>query len=40
MLMTLMLSLFSFTLLYVAFLRSRYAYAVERDARAARLERA
>jgi heme exporter protein C len=40
MLMTLMISLFSFTLLYVAFLRSRYAYAVERDARTARLEHA
>jgi heme exporter protein C len=40
MLMTLMISLFSFTLLYVAFLRSRYAYAVERDARTVRLEHA
>ena len=40
MLMTLMLSLFSFTLLYFAFLRSRYAYAVERDALSARLEHA
>ena len=40
MLLTLMVSLFSFTLLYFAFLRSRYAYAVERDARAARLEHA
>jgi heme exporter protein C len=40
MLMTLLISLFSFTLLYVAFLRSRYAYAVERDARTARLEHA
>lgn len=40
MLLTLMISLFSFTLLYVAFLRSRYAYATERDAHAARLEHA
>jgi len=40
MLLTLFISLFSFTLLYLAFLRSRYAYAVERDARAARLEHA
>src|SRR3954463_5146017 len=40
MLLTLMISLFSFTLLYFAFLRSRYGYAVERDARAARLEHA
>ena len=40
MLMTLMISLFSFTLLYFAFLRSRYAYAVERDERAMRLEHA
>jgi len=40
MLLTLFISLFSFTLLYFAFLRSRYAYAVERDARAARLEHA
>lgn len=40
MLTTLMLSLFSFTLLYFAFLRSRYAYAVERDAHSARLEHA
>ncbi len=38
MLLTLMLSLFSFTLLYFAFVRSRYRYAVERDAAAARLE--
>jgi len=35
MLSTLMLSLVSFTLLYFAFLRSRYRYAVERDALAA-----
>jgi heme exporter protein C len=35
MLLTLMLSLASFTLLYVAFVRSRYSYAVERDAAAA-----
>lgn len=40
MLTTLMLSLFSFTLLYFAFLRSRYAYAVERDAYIARFEHA
>ncbi len=40
MLLTLMVSLFSFTLLYAAFLNTRYAYAVERDARAARLEHA
>lgn len=40
MLLTLLISLFSFTLLYFAFLRSRYAYAVERDARAVRLEHA
>jgi hypothetical protein len=32
MLLTLMLSLTSFTLLYFAFLRSRYALATERDA--------
>jgi heme exporter protein C len=32
MLLTLFLSLFSFTLLYVAFVGSRYRYAVERDA--------
>jgi heme exporter protein C len=32
MLLTLMLSLASFTLLYFAFLRSRYALATERDA--------
>ena len=36
MLLTLMMSLGSFTLLYFAFLRSRYAYAVERDARSMR----
>jgi heme exporter protein C len=35
MLLTLFLSLFSFTLLYFAFTRSRYRYAVERDAAAA-----
>ena len=38
MLLTLMLSLASFTLLYFAFLRSRYRYAVERDALASRVE--
>jgi len=38
MLLTLMLSLVSFTLLYFAFLRSRYAYATERDAVADRVE--
>jgi heme exporter protein C len=31
MLLTLMIALFSFTLLYFAFVRSRYRYAVERD---------
>ncbi len=36
MLVTLLISLASFTLLYVAFVRSRYNYAVERDAAAAR----
>jgi heme exporter protein C len=35
MLITLLFSLAAFTLLYFAFLRSRYAYAVERDAAAA-----
>src|SRR3954469_11549936 len=35
MLTTLLLSLFSFTLMYFAFVRSRYDYAKERDARAA-----
>jgi hypothetical protein len=35
MLLTLLLSLFSFTLLYFAFVRSRYRYAVERDSAAA-----
>src|SRR3954453_14252051 len=35
MLLTLMISLASFTLLYFALVRSRYAYAVERDALAA-----
>ncbi|HST07027.1 MAG TPA: cytochrome c biogenesis protein CcsA [Gemmatimonadaceae bacterium] len=35
MLLTLMLSLTAFTLLYFAFVRSRYRYAVERDALAA-----
>ena len=34
MLLTLMLSLVSFTLLYFAFLQSRYRYAVDRDAQA------
>lgn len=38
MLMTLLLSLFSFTLLYFAFVRSRYYYAFERDAAASRTE--
>jgi heme exporter protein C len=38
MLMTLLLSLVSFTLLYFAFVRSRYRYAGERDAAAARKE--
>jgi len=40
MLITFLISFFAFTLLYFAFLRSRYAYAVERDARAARIENA
>jgi hypothetical protein len=40
MLVTLMMSLFSFTLLYFAFLRSRYALATERDVHAAKLEHA
>ena len=35
MLLTLFLSLFSFTLLYFAFVRSRYRYAVDRDAASA-----
>src|SRR5437773_5091101 len=35
MLLTLLLSLFSFTLLFFAFVRSRYRFAVERDALAA-----
>jgi heme exporter protein C len=35
MLVTLLLSLAAFTLLYLAFVRSRYRYAVERDALAA-----
>ncbi|MDQ6690162.1 MAG: cytochrome c biogenesis protein [Gemmatimonadota bacterium] len=34
MLMTFLISFVSFTLLYLAFVRSRYRYAVERDARA------
>jgi heme exporter protein C len=38
MLMTLMLSLVSFTLLYFAFVRARYGYAAERDAAAAKME--
>jgi hypothetical protein len=38
MLMTLLLSLASFTLLYFAFVRSRYRYAGERDAAAVRKE--
>jgi hypothetical protein len=32
MLLTLFISLISFTLLYFSFVRSRYRYAVERDA--------
>jgi len=40
MLITFLISFAAFTLLYFAFLRSRYAYAVERDARAARIENA
>jgi heme exporter protein C len=36
MLLTLMISLASFTLLYAAFMRSRYSYGEERDAAAAR----
>jgi heme exporter protein C len=38
MLLTLFVSLFSFTLLYLAFVRSRYRYAVERDAIAATVD--
>ena len=38
MLLTLFLSLFSFTLLYFAFVRSRYRYAVERDEAGATVE--
>lgn len=38
MLTTLLLSLFSFTLMYLAFVRSRYDYAKERDSRAAMRE--
>src|SRR5204862_4745614 len=38
MLLTLMLSLASFTLLYFAFLRSRYRYAADRDAVAAAID--
>jgi len=38
MLLTLLFSLFSFTLLYFAFVRSRYHYAAERDAAAATAE--
>ena len=38
MLMTLLLSLFSFTLLYFAFVRSRYRYTFERDAAASTTE--
>ena len=37
MLITLMLSLASFTLLYIAFVRARYSYAAERDAAASRM---
>src|SRR6476659_4190043 len=39
MLVTLLVSLASFTLLYFAFLRSRYRYAVERDSAATRVTR-
>jgi hypothetical protein len=35
MLTTLLVSLFSFTLMYFAFVRSRYRYAQERDSRLA-----
>lgn len=38
MLLTLFLALFSFTLLYLAFVRSRYRYSIERDAAAATVE--
>jgi len=38
MLLTLLLSLFSFTLLFFAFVRSRYRFAVERDAHVAASE--
>jgi heme exporter protein C len=38
MLLTLFLSLFSFTLLYFAFVRSRYRYAADRDAAAATVD--
>ena len=38
MLITLVLSLASFTLLYIAFVRARYSYAFERDAAAAKLD--
>jgi heme exporter protein C len=38
MLLTFLISFVSFTLLYVAFVRSRYRYAVERDAAAATIE--
>jgi heme exporter protein C len=38
MLLTFFISFVSFTLLYVAFVRSRYRYAVERDAAAATIE--
>jgi heme exporter protein C len=38
MLLTFVISFVSFTLLYVAFVRSRYRYAVERDAAAATIE--
>ena len=38
MLITLLLSLASFTLLYIAFVRARYSYAVERDAAALRMD--
>ncbi len=38
MLITLVLSLASFTLLYIAFVRARYGYAFERDAAAAKLD--
>jgi heme exporter protein C len=38
MLLTFLIAMVSFSLLYVAFVRSRYRFAVERDAAAARAE--